>query len=505
MPVSLKSARTNSIGVVDIGSNSVRLVVFEEASRSPISICNEKVMCGLGRAVVSSGRLDEEGIERTLAELARFKILADYHSVSRLLAFATAAVRGAKNGQEFIDAASAQLNCPILILSGEDEARLAAAGVKCGILNATGLVADLGGGSLEISILKKGVLKKTHTLGIGALTLKDVSGGDLQTAEEIARRECKSVDWLDRIPDDRIYAVGGAWRTIARLHMKRRNYELHVLHQYSMRAEEVVELADYLIQMKPKEMIESIDIPSKRVESLPFSAIAIKQLIQRSRAREVMISAFGVREGVMYETLSKAEKSAYPLSINIERISSTRSRTGNNLEEIELWTDRFFESLGEDQADYKRLFRQAACKLSGIEWSTHPDQRAEIGFREVLFMNASGISHYDRLYLAACVYCRYSNHALPVVSGGLRLTAADEAHARLVGAVIRVGHTLSGGAAGLLHRCSLRRIGGEVSLELPDDLRDLAGENVEKRLGAVAACLKMRYSLDVRSPEAELV
>ena len=142
-------AELEPIGVIDIGSNSVRLVVYEGAVRSPTPLFNEKVLCGLGRSVATTGRLGAESIERALTALARFRAIARVLGVKNLRAIATAAVREAGDGREFIARGERAAGVAIQTLSGEREAELAAAGIEMGFRNPLGVAGDLGGGSLS--------------------------------------------------------------------------------------------------------------------------------------------------------------------------------------------------------------------------------------------------------------------------------------------------------------------------------------------------------------------
>ena len=161
------------IGVIDIGSNSVRLVVYEGAVRAPTPLFNEKVLCGLGRSVATTGSLGSEAVERALAALARFNVIARILSVKNLRAIATAAVRDAQNGREFIERGEKACWRAIEILSGEKEARLAAQGIMMGFVDADGIAGDLGGGSLELIDIVQDRLKEAATAPLGGLRLID--------------------------------------------------------------------------------------------------------------------------------------------------------------------------------------------------------------------------------------------------------------------------------------------------------------------------------------------
>ena len=203
------------VAVVDIGSNSVRLVVYDGLRRSPTPVFNEKILCGLGKGVAITGKLADSGIARALAALRRFRALAKQIGVKQVFAVATAAAREATNGQTFIESAEEAIGVGINVLSGKEEARYAALGVIAGIPEADGIVGDLGGGSLELIDVQDGKLRDGITLPIGPLRLIDMSGGSIKRAKEIVDEYLEKATLLGNLKGRSFYAVGGTWRNLA--------------------------------------------------------------------------------------------------------------------------------------------------------------------------------------------------------------------------------------------------------------------------------------------------
>ena len=231
------------VAVVDIGSNSVRLVIYEGLVRSPTPIFNEKVLAGLGREVQSTGLLATDAVEKALGALQRFRALCDTLKVPKVYAIATAACRDASNGRAFISEAERVCRTKIRVLSGPREAEYTALGVISGIHRPDGIVGDLGGGSLELVDIEGSRLRKGVTLPLGGLALRDLSGYSLGKAERLVRRALDDVKFLKRGRDRTFYAVGGAWRALARLHMWQTGYPFHVMHQYRISAREALEFS----------------------------------------------------------------------------------------------------------------------------------------------------------------------------------------------------------------------------------------------------------------------
>ena len=222
------------LSIIDIGSNSIRLVVYEGIARSPTVLFNEKMLAGLGRGIVSTGKLDPEAVTRSMEEFRRFRALSEQAGAEYLYVIATAAAREAENGPDFIHRAEAVLGTEIRILSGRDEAYYSALGVISGFHPADGIAGDLGGGSLELVDVKGEVIGDGITLPLGGLRLQDMAKNSFTTAAKIAREQIARASLLEGGAGRPFYAVGGTWRNLARLHMNTTNYPLAVMHHYEM-------------------------------------------------------------------------------------------------------------------------------------------------------------------------------------------------------------------------------------------------------------------------------
>ena len=300
--------RAGPVGIVDIGSNSVRLVIYESLSRTPAVVHNEKVICGIGRNMVTTGELHADGMTLALASLSRFRMLADAHGVEIREAVATAAARDAGNGHEFVRSAEAAWGGPIRVLSGEEEARLAAEGVISGIPRASGVVADLGGGSLDMVSVHAGRTGSAVTLPFGPLRLMDASKGNADKARSIVDRGLGVLDDLPKLDGDVLYAVGGAWRSFALVDMEDISYPIHVLHAYTIPRMRVLKLCKVVAQLSKKSLDKMKVVSRRRSESLPFGAIVLERLLLATDIREVAISAYGLREGILFEKLTAEER-----------------------------------------------------------------------------------------------------------------------------------------------------------------------------------------------------
>jgi exopolyphosphatase/guanosine-5'-triphosphate,3'-diphosphate pyrophosphatase len=479
--------RKGPLAIVDIGSNSVRLVVYESFARTPAVVHNEKAICAIGRNMVSSGRLNEDGIRSALEALARYRMIADAHRVELREAVATAAARDAPNGNEFVRRAEAAWGGPIRILSGEEEARIAAEGVIAGIPEADGLAADLGGGSLDMVPVKNGRTGAARTFPFGPLRLIDLAKGDCDKARDIVDKGLAKLDGLSQIGGPALYAVGGVWRSFARVDMEQIGYPLHVLHHYEIPKSRALKLARVISQMSRKSLDKMGIVSRRRAEALPYGAIVLERLLLATDLDRVVISAYGLREGILHVQLSPEERAKDTLIEFAANSNRRLSRVPTHAEELFRWMSPLFANEG---AELRRI-RQAVCLFSDIGWRRHPDDRAVGAFNQVVTAPFAGASHRARALIATAVFHRYSgDEDFPrEITAHNLLSEEDIACAVRLGLVARLGFALSASAVGELPHYALRTTPNRVLLEVPRRREAIAGEPVHKRLSALAQAL----------------
>lgn len=472
------------VAIVDIGSNSVRLVVYEALDRVAATLHNEKSICAIGRDMVTTGRLHAEGCAAALEALSRFRMIADGLGADARDAVATAAARDASNGGEFIARAEKAWGSPIRVLAGEDEARIAAEGVVAGIPEADGLVADLGGGSLDMVSVKGGKTGAAFTLPFGPLRLMDQSRGDPDKARGIVDKGLKDLPGLSA---PALYAVGGIWRSFARVDMEEQNYPLHVLQQYTIPRGRALRLCRLLAGLS-KDSVRKIKVVSKRrAESLPYGAVVLERLLEAGDIKDVVISAFGLREGLLYARLPPEERSRDPLVEFARAANARNARVPAHAQEMLDWTKLLFEG---ETAQEARI-REASAFFSDVAWRRHPDDRAIGAFGQVLTAPFAGASHRARALIAASVFHRYSgdeDYPQAATLAGL-LEKDDEKRALVMGLAWRFAFSLSASSAGELSHYKLRLTPSKVVLEVPARREAIAGEPVQKRLGVLADAL----------------
>nr|WP_238179617.1 exopolyphosphatase [Methylobacterium oxalidis] len=488
------------VAIIDIGSNSVRLVAYDGLTRAPTPLYNEKVLCGLGRNVLTTGRLNEEAVRRALAALARFRVLCTTMRVSRLFVLATAAARDAENGPAFLEAAEAACGQRIELLSGRREAELSALGVVSGFHAPDGVVGDLGGGSLELVDVRGAVVGQGVTMPLGGLALQDLSGGSLKKASKLAREHLKkAAPQLETLRGRTFYAVGGTWRALARLHQAERGYPVHVMHGYSVEPTDELNFLEMVEQVDAAQLQEVESISEARRPLLAYGAVVLEEIIRAGRPREVAISASGVREGLLFEKLDREARAIDPLIAAASELNRLRARSPAHGLELLGWTDRFVETLdGPETADERRL-RHAACLLSDIGWRAHPDYRGEQSINIITNASFVGVDHPGRAYLALSAYFRHEGVAPEKASPMLRNLAGPRLfeRARLVGGLLRVAFPVSAGMGGTLDRLPLAVEDGKVVLRLPAPWEALAGDRLLNRVRGLGRILGLDGRIEI--------
>jgi exopolyphosphatase/guanosine-5'-triphosphate,3'-diphosphate pyrophosphatase len=476
------------IAVIDIGSNSVRLVVYEGLTRSPTPIFNEKVLCGLGREVQTTGLLAADAVDKALAALRRFRALCDRMEIAQLWSIATAAARDASNGKSFVSEAERICGCKIDVLSGKREAELSALGVVSGFHRPDGVVGDLGGGSLELTEVHGHRIKGGVTLPLGGLALQDVSAKSIKKAERIVKKALDDARLLEGGAGRTFYAIGGTWRALARLHMWQTGYPLHVMHGYRLPAKEASDFSSLVHRVDP-EMLSQIEVVTDaRRPLLAYAALVLEYLVRTARPKDVVISALGVREGLLYSMLDPREREKDPLIAAASELNLLRSRSPAHGEELTAWTDRFMASSGiEETADERRL-RHAACLLADIGWRAHPDYRGEQSLNIIANAAFVAIDHPSRAYIALAVFFRHVGLVDEELSPRLRELASTRVldRARVLGAALRVAYLVSASMPGVLPKTPMLVERGRLVLRFDNGLKALAGERVFIRLRQLA-------------------
>lgn len=471
--------------IIDIGSNSIRLVVFGGAARAPVVLYNEKVMAGLGRGVVASGRLDPAATEMAVAGLARFAALTGAMELDSRDVVATAAVREAENGAEFLDRVRA-LGLPARLLDGEEEARAAGYGVISGLPQADGVVADLGGGSLELVRIGDGEVRQSASFPLGAMrvaALRERDGGRLRrkVAEAVARLGKRG-----EVCGRPLYLVGGSFRTLVRVHMHLARYPLPIISNYAFAPAEASRLRRSVAATEPKALAALPGVKASRVPQLGDASALLGELVRALEPETIVASAFGLREGLLYQGLTPEERARDPLIEGVRFLTDSQQQVAGYAEALDRWLGQVF---GDEPRELARL-RRAVCLLRGTGWTSNPDFRALGGEELSLHGNWIGVTAADRAAMAMALFVGMGGdgeRAPPILDRLADRALLDRARAWGLG--IRLAQRIGGGAPALLEARQLRREGDALVVALPPGQSALIDATLQRRAGRLAQAL----------------
>lgn len=480
------------IAVIDIGSNSVRLVVYEGVARSPTVLFNEKMMAGLGRGIVATGRLDKEAVIRAVEELRRFRALAFQAGAVSLHVIATAAVREAENGMDFVARAEEILGVPIEVLSGKEEAAYSAQGVISAFYRPKGVVGDLGGGSLELVEVSDETFGRRITLPLGGLRLQEMAKDSPTAAARIAHNELRRADFLRQGRERSFYCVGGTWRNLARLHMISTDYALPVMQHYKFDPTGLMEFLGKVADGEINDIKGIKRISKSRRALLPYGAAVLREIVEAMRPKNVVVSAFGVREGYLYSQLSEQERCRDPLISAAEELAILRARSVTHARELAAWVDDAFAIFGINETEEEARYRHAACLLADIGWRAHPEYRGTQSFNIIANASLIGIDHPGRTFIALANLFRHEGIDEARISPAMKRLAGSLylERARILGALLRVVYLFSASMPGVMPKLKWRAGAGDsLSLVVPASHADLIGERPRSRMKILGGVL----------------
>lgn len=473
--------RDGRIAIIDIGSNSIRMVVYDQQKRSPVPIYNEKVMCELGKGLAATGILNPQGVEMAKLALRRFLALGRNMEIASLYVMATAAVRDAKDGAQFAKYLEDTYDITVDVISGKKEARLGAFGVCASMYKPQGISGDLGGGSLELVKVDDGQLSEHASLLLGSLRMIDEARGDRDKLRKLIEKRFAELKWLEQRDTANFYAIGGSFRALAKMHMAASNYPLHILHEYKADAKSFLAFVRDIALMPENKLEKFPGGAAKRVPALPGAAIVLEHIIEHSRPNNIVFSASGIREGYLYEKLSPYVRAQDGLLASCTEFSIKGGRSTAFAHELYTW----MYPLLEKESEKERRLRLSFCLLADIALHIHPEYRAEWAFHRILFSALTGLSHRERVKLALALYHRYQFKLKEEWPALALLKDGDRAWARLVGTTANLAYHLTGSIPGNLHNTNFLIEKDQMALQLSGNMQDVLGDAVKRRMDGV--------------------
>jgi exopolyphosphatase/guanosine-5'-triphosphate,3'-diphosphate pyrophosphatase len=478
--------------IIDIGSNSVRLVVYGGPPRAPFTLFNEKLLAGLGKGLLDGGRLADGSMKSALGALTRFRRLVEMMGVKDVQVVATAAVREASNGAEFLDHV-ARIGFSPRILSGEEEAIGAGYGVLSSNPEADGVVGDLGGGSLELVRIRKGQVLDKVSLPLGSLRLAAIRAKGPSALNQTLKAMLRGQGWISEAAERPFYLVGGSWRTLARLHIHKCGYPLPILANYEMSAQTAAQLVRMTSKID-KSIIKTVPtLSASRVPALNDAAALLASVVRQLKPSKLVTCANGLREGLLYARLDDATRALDPLLEDARAEGDRQGRFDQHGRLIHRWIKPLFDGEG---PEYARL-RHAACLLADIAWQANPEFRAERGVQTALQGNWTGASHRDRAMLAATLHASFGGgDEVPDILASLA-TRDELVLAQSWGLAIRLAQRLSGGTEDPLENSRLSLTPGVVRLVVSPCQADLVSDQVNRRLKVLATVMGRKPEITI--------
>ena len=494
-PLNLDRGLAGTVGephyaIVDIGSNSVRMVVYDQLGRAPLPRYVEKSLCRLGDGLAQTGAISADGFRRTVEALRRFKAIADVMGVSRIDVTGTEAIRRASNGPELAAAIKDASGMAVRILEGREEARYAALGVVSGFFRPVGLVGDMGGGSLEVAhAIDDTVGDNWTSLPLGALPVEALLDEGLSEAKKKIDRMMKE-NLPPSLAMPAFFAVGGGWRALAKVHMATEDAPVPVVHGYTLGTKIVRAFAKHLLRLPPAKLASLPGMPERRARTTAAAALVLDRLLKRLEPERVTFSALGLREGWLFSQLKPAERYLDPIVEGARLIGLPQARVPGFAPALLPWTAQLFP--GESPAETR--LRVAVCALSDIAWRDDADLRAEESFRRLLRMPFIGIDHPERVFIAAAIHSRYGGKPdAPWLSPAIELlTPAMRRRANILGRAILLAYRLSGSASDILGESRLTIQPDGIRLEVGGAARAPDSEAVTARLRLLATAMGVR-------------
>ncbi len=485
--------------IIDIGSNTVRLVIYGGSMRAPTVLLNEKVTAKLGRDIAETGRLADEAIELAMRGLERFALLLADHDITDIETVATAAVRDAKNGGEFI-ARLEELGFQPQVISGEVEACLSASGVAGAFPGATGTVADLGGGSLELVDIADGQPGEATSLPLGTLRLpeyRDKSASAMRKTLEnkIAKGADKATANAKGKP---LYLVGGTWRCMAVYAMQERDHPLTDPHGFSLTYDEAVDLAKTLAKEDIDTLKSRERISSMRAEKLPDAAVLLQALLSRLSPCGLVFSSWGLREGLLYDRLPDQDKVQDPLLAGIAVFAAQRGAPAILATRVAAWT---VEAAPAREHGDERL-RLAATMLSLASMQIEPNIRLPQAIDWALHKRWIAVGAKERAMIAAAIAA--NGNMLDVSDAIIELAGKDAVDEAICwGLAVRLARRLGARSQRSLQSSRLRVENGTLVLRITEKRASLVGIPTEKDLKLLAGRLGLDWTVET-VPESAL-
>ncbi len=495
-------SKREPLGLLDMGSNSIRLVIYEPRFPWPRVYLNEKATAALGHGLAATGRLAPKNQAIALDALKRFSALTRAVGVRRVDAVATAAVRDAENGAAFVSEAEKVFGYAIKVAPGPQEAQWGIKGVISGAPEADGVFADMGGGSLQVGLIDPFNTAERQSFPMGALRLMEQCQGDTQKAASTIKKALRRLDWLERGKDKTLYLVGGAWRAIALTHMRDTGYPLHMVHGYNLKVDKFKDWLEMLKGASEKDL-KSLPIrQERRRPTLPTAAAGILELIAATGVSRIQFSAFGIRQGIMFDQVFDTRIWSQPDQL-YHCAATSLFREGNRYgEDVREALQNWIPWQLIDEGVPSAAAKETALIMSDVGWDYHTERRASDVVLDVLHTQDLPLSHKDRVFVALVLTTRHGGNYEDTLDKSLRhlLREREIKAAYNLGLILRFAYKASGAALSILENSRLIIRSDTLELSINSSIQSLATRGLKDNLGKLSKRLGMaKYHLHTKN------
>ncbi|MFA9559354.1 Ppx/GppA family phosphatase [Evansella sp. AB-rgal1] len=449
--------KPQQIGIIDMGSNSIRFVIYDINEVGCIKqIQNLKVVARLSSYIDEKGNMTSEGIETILHTLERFSIVASNYELSIVRGVATAAIRNANNQDEILQAIREQDAFQIQVLSDKEEAYYGYLAVTNSTDIINGITIDIGGGSTEVTLFENRELFSYHSFPFGAITLKKFIHNDPPTREELntlreyVRKEYETLSWTKNrgLP---VIGIGGSARNIASIHQRQQLYPLSGLHQYEMEKTDIHFVNRSLITMSLKERQQLEGLSKDRADIIIPAAIAIEELLNIASASSFIVSNKGLRDGLFSELYLKpigirhypnvAEESFYQLSQDYSLDLNFQKKIAILATFL---AKELINNIDFSLKDRDIKLLQWSARIYFIGGAIHPESKSQHTFYLLTNQTIDGLNHKERLAIA-CIASFKSKSQLKQYLSPFQQLISDEDRNKfeVLGAILKLCYALN--------------------------------------------------------------
>jgi exopolyphosphatase/guanosine-5'-triphosphate,3'-diphosphate pyrophosphatase len=478
--------------IIDLGSNSIRMLIYDDFKLNPIPLFNEKAVCKLGKNLDKSKKLNADGCVSALKVLNRFKEILEVSEVRNLQIVATAALREADDAKSFLDKVEEIFNTEPRVLTGEEEAETAANGVILGFGNIDGVVADLGGGSLELTRVSNNIIHEKISLPLGVLRLMNNPIIKKKNLPKYIRNMLKDYKWLIEKKLKNLYVVGGTWRALLKNHIYQDDYPLHVLHQYRLNRYSAVKYLNKISNLNKSSLKSLEPITKSRTQFLPYSSIILNELIEIVDPKYIICSISGLREGHMDFIYNKDKTKIDILNSHIDTIVFQKGDFGKSY----LKYFNFIKPAFDGNEIFNDKLLNLSCILSKMDWGLGAFQKAGLVFNEVLNTPILQLSHQERVMIALASFWRHCSLKYNPNYKYLGLLTNNQIiNSKRVGAALRLSESLTSLSSLLLDEFKIYKRRQTLYLKIPRVHMDIVSKQVTKKFKALAKIMELESSI----------